>query len=309
MISVLLAKKIAELFVYLFLGVLLVKTRVMKVSDAKVLSTLTLYLIMPCVILRSFQVDMTSEVLSGLAIACAAAVLIHILYFTVGWAFGRFSGATDIEKGSVIYTNCGNLVLPIIISVIGAEWVIYQSAYAAVFNIMIWTHGRMIIAGREAVQLKKIILNVNIIAILCGILLLVTGTRFSGMPLTIMNSLADMIGPLSMVVTGFILAGMDLTKMKTMKRLPLVVLVRMIVCPLLVLLLFKVTNLAGCAEGGKAVLLISFLSAIAPSSATINQFAIIFDRDAEYSAAINVVTTLSCIVTMPLMVMLYEHLL
>ena len=154
MISVLLAKKIAELFIYLFLGVLLVKTGVMKSSDAKVLSTLTLYLIMPCVILRSFQVDMTSEVLSGLVIASAAAVLIHVLYFAVGWAFGRFGGATDIEKGSVIYTNCGNLVLPIIISVIGAEWVIYQSAYAAVFNIMIWTHGRMIFAGRDGVQVS-----------------------------------------------------------------------------------------------------------------------------------------------------------
>ena len=106
MISVLLAKKIAELFIYLFLGVLLVKTKVMKSSDAKVLSTLTLYLIMPCVILRSFQVDMTSEVLSGLVIASAAAVLIHVLYFAVGWAFGRFGGATDIEKGSVIYIIC-----------------------------------------------------------------------------------------------------------------------------------------------------------------------------------------------------------
>lgn len=309
MISVLLAKKIAELFIYLLLGVILVKSGIMKVSDAKVLSTLTLYLIMPCVILRSFQVDMTSEVLSGLAIAAAAAVLIHILYFAVGWAWGRFGGATDIETGSVIYTNCGNLVLPIIISVLGSEWVIYQSAYAAVFNITIWTHGRMIFAGKDAIQLKKIILNVNIIAIICGVLLLVTGTRFTGMPLTIMNTLADMIGPLSMIVTGFILGGMDFSKMKTMKRLPLVVFMRMIVCPLLVLLLFKVTNLAGFMEGGKAVLLISFLSAIAPSSSTINQFAIIFDRDAEYSAAINVVTTLSCILTMPLMVMLYEQLL
>ncbi len=309
MISVLLAKKIAELFIYMLFGVILVKSRIMKSSDAKVISNLALYLIMPCVILRSFQVDMTAEVLHGLAIAAAAAVLIHALYFAVGWAFGKFGGASAIETGSVIYTNCGNLVLPIIISVLGAEWVIYQSAYATVFNIAIWTHGRMIFAGKDAVQPKKILLNVNILAILAGILLLVTGTRFTGMPLTILNSLADMIGPLSMVVTGFILGGMDLTKMKTMKRLPLVVLMRMVVCPLLVILLFKVIGLAGFVEGGKAVLLISFLSAIAPSSATINQFAILFDRDAEYSAAINIVTTLACIVTMPVMVMLYERLL
>ena len=50
----------------------------------------------------------------------------------------------------------------------------------------------------------------------------------------------------------------------------------------------------------------SSLAACAPSAATITQMAQVYGRDAEYSSAIYAVTTLLCIITMPLMVTLYQ---
>ena len=49
-----------------------------------------------------------------------------------------------------------------------------------------------------------------------------------------------------------------------------------------------------------------FLAATSPAATTITQFAQLYDRDAQYAGAINVVSTLCCIVTMPLFVFLYE---
>ena len=58
--------------------------------------------------------------------------------------------------------------------------------------------------------------------------------------------------------------------------------------------------------GGETVLLITLLAAIAPPAATITQMALVYGQDADYAGAANIVSTLLCIITMPVMVMLYQ---
>ena len=48
------------------------------------------------------------------------------------------------------------------------------------------------------------------------------------------------------------------------------------------------------------------LAICTPSASTLTQMAQVYGKDADYASAINVVTTLLCIVTMPLMVALYQ---
>lgn len=53
------------------------------------------------------------------------------------------------------------------------------------------------------------------------------------------------------------------------------------------------------------ILLISLVAIITPSATMIAQFAQIYHRDEKYAGSISAVTTLVCIVTMPLMIWLY----
>ena len=78
---VILIEKIVSLFFVMLLGVLLVRSHILKADDSRTLSTLCIYLIMPCVILEAFQVDYTEEIRNGLMLAVVAALLIHILWF------------------------------------------------------------------------------------------------------------------------------------------------------------------------------------------------------------------------------------
>ena len=57
---------------------------------------------------------------------------------------------------------------------------------------------------------------------------------------------------------------------------------------------------------GQTILLITLLATITPSASTITQMAQVYGKGADYASAINVATTLLCIVTMPLMVMVYQ---
>ena len=79
MMSVLLAKQIAKLLIMLLFGFFLVKSGLAEAKDSRPLSLVALYLIMPCVIVKAFQVEPTREVVKGLLLAFGIAALIHIL--------------------------------------------------------------------------------------------------------------------------------------------------------------------------------------------------------------------------------------
>ena len=66
------------------------------------------------------------------------------------------------------------------------------------------------------------------------------------------------------------------------------------------------SSLASFAENGSQILLVTLLATITPSASTITQMAQVYGKDARYAGAINVITTLLCMITMPIMVYLYQ---
>ena len=75
MISLILAEKIFSLFLIMFMGYAVVHWGLLHAEDSKTLSLISLYLISPCVIISAFQVQYTPDVLHGLLLALAAALM------------------------------------------------------------------------------------------------------------------------------------------------------------------------------------------------------------------------------------------
>ena len=145
------------------------------------------------------------------------------------------------------------------------------------------------------------------ISIAIGVILFFTRIR---LPLIINNTIAsvgNMIGPASMIVTGMLFAGMDLKKIFTDRRVYFVSFLRMIVVPLITLLLIKISHLACVSADAPKIMLIVFLAVITPSASTVTQMCQVYGNDSRYASAINVVTTICAIVTMPVMVLLFEN--
>ena len=135
---------------------------------------------------------------------------------------------------------------------------------------------------------------------------LFTGVQLGG-PLKIaFEDVASMIGPLSMMITGMIVGSMHFKTMFENRRIWTVLLLRMIVTSGAAVLLVCLLGIPSLIPSGKSIVMIALLSATAPSASNINQMAIIYNKDAKYASAINVLTTLSCILTMPLWMMVYE---
>ena len=122
-----------------------------------------------------------------------------------------------------------------------------------------------------------------------------------------LSIVGNMIGPASMIVTGMLFAGMDLKKIFGNKRVYIISSLRMIVIPLIALALIKLSRIAALSSNAPKIMLIVFLAVITPSASTVTQICQVYGNDAKYASAINVVTTLCAIVTMPLMVLLYTY--
>ena len=64
----------------------------------------------------------------------------------------------------------------------------------------------------------------------------------------------------------------------------------------------------GIHKDAKQILLVVFLASSSTAAAMVMQLAQIYDADAKYASVINVMSIIFCIITMPLMVMLYDML-
>ena len=81
----------------------------------------------------------------------------------------------------------------------------------------------------------------------------------------------------------------------------------MFLVPLVSLILIKISHMAYLSADGPKIMLIVFLAVITPSASTVTQMCQVYGNDSKYASAINVITTLSAIVTMPVMVFLFEN--
>lgn len=305
-ISLLLMEEIIKLFVIMFMGYTVVKAGLMKSSESKSVSVIMVYLVIPCVILNAFQVEYTPDVQKGLLLACAAAVAVHILFLLLTAILKKPLHLDVIERATIIYSNAGILVIPLVQELLGQEYVIYSSAYIAVQLILIWTHCKNMLCEEDKLEWKKVLLNVNIISIIAGVVLFIFRIQLPSGAQDVLNMMNNMIGPLGMLLAGMVIAEVPLKTVFTRKRIYLSAALRLFIYPVFVLGLMKVIQTFASIQDSKQILLTVYLASITPACATVTSMAQLYDKDAAYSSSLYVLTTLLSFATMPVMVGLFE---
>lgn len=307
MIAKLLLYKILQLFLMMVIGFVLAKFKVIKNEENGILSKISLYLLMPSAIINAFDFERTSKKTEGLLLAFIAAFVIHIAFLILDIGYSKLSKISPVSRASVMYSNAGNLIIPIVTFILGEEWVVYSTAFLSVQLVFLWTHGIRMFSPDTKINIKKIMFNPNIIAIALGLILLFANVRLPVFVKEVTSSFSGMLGPVAMLTSGILATKIDFKKALKNKSMYMISFIRTVVYPTITFLIVKLLSFISV-ENGKQILLISFLAGITPVAFTVMQFAQIKRSDTDLAVQINIFSTVLSVVTMPLWIALYSNL-
>ena len=305
-LSIMLLTQILVMAIYILFGYLGVRVHILNPDDSSRFASLVLYIITPALVFDAFQISFSMDKVYGFLLAVLASVLMHILFLLFVFLMRKVIQLNVIERASLIYPNCGNLIVPLIASVLGDEYVIYCCAFMSVQLILLWTHGAYIIGGKEAVNLQKIVTNPNLVAMAVGLVFFFTGIKLPEIPAAAIERTGACIAPVSMIVIGILIASADLKSVLTRGRSWLICLLRLVVMPLLTIVLLWLTRVPWLMEKGPEILFVSLLASAAPVAVNITQIADLYGEDSILAGSINIMSVILCIGTMPLMTVIYQ---
>lgn len=292
------------LTLFLLMSVGFVFGRMGLLSDAALsqVSRVLLYVVTPCIMLTSFEVERTPENQAQLVTTLIAMAGVYALYMALSaFLFPREGEAhRGIMRFAAVYGNTGFMGLPLIQSTLGDGAMMAAVVGLAVFNATSWTQGRALMGGRSEVSLKKVALNPGILGFAGGLLLYFTQWRLPGPVDSAVGYLGSMNTPLAMVVIGGQMAQADLAQVFSTKKLYLVSAVKLLIVPLLtaaVLLPFRIDP---------TVYVAAVILAGCPSAGATGLFAQSMGKDAAFGARQVTLSTLLCIITLPIMAVLAQ---
>ena len=278
--------------------------KIFKVEDSqqKVLSKLLLYFINPFMVVKSFNLEFNSDKLVQLGFVFAVALVIHLIMILIGF----FSSKEQVDRLVVCFTNCGFIGIPLIRGVFGDEGVFYLMGYLVVFNITIWTYGYYIMCG--SINLKKIITNPNIIAVIIGIAIFCSPWTLPEIIARPVIMIGDTNTAMSMLLIGILLANFKPSDGKLYAlKIAKVSLFRHVVCALVNIgLLFVVWKLFPNMPDCRILLFVVLICSMCPAATTIPGLAVLFNRDETYASLTVSFTSVLCMFFLPAFVALAE---
>ena len=288
------AKQLITMFLYIAIGFLLFKAKLITQEGSKSIANLLLYVILPCVVLRSFLVERTPETTSSLILSIAIGGGVLLLAMVLSAVVFR---KAPMDNFGCAFSNAGFMGLPLVTAALGSGATFYAVGYVALLNVFQWTYGQWILS-RDPKQIapKTVLKNPVVLALFAGLILYFTACPLPGVLTAGMAAIAGMNAPIAMVILGVYLAQADLAKTLTNGRLYLVSAVRLVLIPLATLLL-----LWPVASRQMEMAMALFLVASAPVGSNIAVYAQRLGKDYRYAVGLVCVSTVLCLITMPIL--------
>ena len=299
------AQQVLVLFILIGVGVVGGKCQLFGREAVAGMTEIVLLFATPCVIIQSFQRPFDKNMLGGLGAAALAAVLVHAV--AIGIATLVFRDENEARRRvlrfGVVFSNAGYMSLPLQEALLGEDGVFYGAVYVAVFNLVLWSYGLILMSGGEGrLSPRKLLLNPGVIGLTAGLIIFFFSIPLPEWVSAPIRHLAALNTPLPMLVIGYHLAGANISAALRDRRGAVAIALRLAVIPLLTL-----GGMALCGVRG-TLLVACVIAASAPMAAATTMFATKYRQDTALSVNLVSLSTVLSMLTMPLVVGLAQSL-
>lgn len=293
------------LFLCILSGFLLNKLKLMPETTATVLSKCEKYLFMPALGYATFSKYCTVATISENAkivvysmIAITIAIMIAI---PLSGAFEKHDlNKRNIYKYALVFANhgfMGNAIVPLVLG--GQEHLYRYLLFTLPLNFLTYIWGINILTPKEFRTGKSwnSLLNAPMVGMVLGMIVGLTGTQ-KYMPefvVTTVDSLQSCMGPVAMILTGFVIGGYSLKNLLCQKKVYIVTALRLVVLPIVLL-----TILILCGANEYVITLALFAYAT-PLGLNTVVFPATYGGDTKTGASMAMISHVFCIITIPIM--------
>lgn len=268
------------------------------------LSSFLFKAVAPCAIIDSFRRPFDTQMLQTMGIVAGAA----LCYYVVGAILARIlirngeESTKRVLRFGAVFGNCGYMGLPLQQVLFGDYGVFCGAVFIAIYNLVQWTYGLILISGdKKQVSFRKLI-NPGIVGVAVGMFIFLFSLELPSLIGSPITYLANLNVPVPMVISGYFLSKADLKTVWRHASYYKTIFLRLIVLPLLGILAFSFTawdaTLLACCVIDMAV----------PVAAATTMFSTQYKQDSETAANLVSVSTILSVITLPLMVALAQSL-
>lgn len=295
-----------EIFLLLSVGYFLGKKGFLSRGTREQLTDIVVYIILPCSILKSFEMDLSRDVLQNTLHILLAAFGIQLLYWALNHVlYRKFTPDEQIAcKYSTMVTNASFIGMPIAAAIYGSNALLYVSIFVIPQRIFMWAYGLPMyttVAKKDVV--KKVISHPCVFSIFLGLGIMGLYSRGIYLPKALsgtLEALGSCTTALCLLVIGSVLSDLKLTEM-ICKRALIFSFYRLILIPVFLGVLLRFTPLD---ELGRNICVL--MSAM-PVPTTTVILAEKYNRDPQFASKLMVTSTLLSLITIPIVIKFVQY--
>jgi len=297
--------QVAVLLLLILIGYLGRRFRAVDEAAVGIFTTYILTISLPALILVSLQRPFSRDLLGSAGIALALSSAMYAALFALAVVYPALLGLSPRERGvhryAFIFSNVGFMGYPVVEAVLGREALFHLAIFNIPFTFLAFSIGAWLIAkeGQRPLALSwKTFVNPSVVATLFGFVFFIGSVRFPYPVLRTLSLLGDTMTPLSMVVIGAVLGSMEPRRVLGNPRNYVTILVRLLVLPALL-----GGTLYALGFRGLTLALPTLVSAM-PVAANTTLLAALYEGDVHSASSMVFLSTLFCVLTIPLVALL-----
>ena len=279
-----------SLLLLILVGFVLRKIGLLDERFTKNLSTLVAKGALPFMILHSVtRLEYSAENMKNGLMILVFGTLAHV--FMALMARIVFSRVKDADEKKIynfasVFSNCAFIGFPILEALFGEIGLFYGAFYVITYNLGCWSYGAILMSkGKEGEKftVKNIFLNIGTIS--CGIafVLYVCRVPIPSFLMTTMGHMGSLCTPLSLLVTGSLVAAMPLKNVFLNPKLYAFCGFKLLFLPLAAALILHFTGASVLVTGIDLTVFLAVMIAL-PSAAFTSLFANMYDVKPSYAA-------------------------
>ncbi|MBP3333382.1 MAG: AEC family transporter [Clostridia bacterium] len=303
-----LCQRIGLMFAMMAIGYIMRKAKLGGEKLPGELSNMILYFAQPALIIYTYIMDFDKNILEGALWVFVISIVYHGIVFALSLCF--FKKAPEAKKKvyryGMIFSNASFLGIPLVQSVVGDTAIIYICIFVIAFNIYAWSVGCYIYTGdKKYMSVKKMFINPATVPTYIGLVFFFTplNTYVPGFVNELLIYVKELVVPVSMIIVGLRFADLDFKSAFKDKYLPLALVLRLFVGPLISFALIKTVMLCGVPLSNEVAVTIMICSST-PVAVYASMMAEKYNGDAVTAGKYVAVSTLFSLVTIPIVSLL-----